>query len=394
MQNWIIFNRMIMKKIGIITILKCNNFGAELQAYATQKKLSLMGYDAEIIDMLYYKHPDFKSTRMSKPFVKKSVKEKIVELIKFSILNPIIYNMVPLFSKKLRTRNRKFDEFHEKNTKLSETYRSIDELYRNCKEYDVYIVGSDQVWNPGTGMNIEPYFLTFAPESKKKISYASSFGVTSIAPPYKAKFHELLNNLDHISVRESAGVNLVKEIANKRAELVLDPTLLLNKAEWNTCGSGIKLNEGKYVLVYEVHPSEKIQQMALDYAHKNNMPVYRVGVRGIFNWKTKGITNLVDIGPADFVSLFENAAMVFTNSFHGTAFSVNLGKDFYTVLSKVGKKNSRMTSLLSILGLESRIIYHEDDTAIDYSSYDKERTQELLQAERDKSVRYLEKSIN
>ena len=134
--------------------------------------------------------------------------------------------------------------------------------------------------------------------------------------------------------------------------------------------------------------------MALDYAHKNNMPVYRVGVRGIFNWKTKGITNLVDIGPADFISLFENAAMVFTNSFHGTAFSVNLGKDFYTVLSKVGKKNSRMTSLLSILGLESRIIYHEDDTAIDYSSYDKERTQELLQAERDKSVRYLEKSIN
>ena len=141
-----------MKKIGIITILKCNNFGAELQAYATQKKLSLMGYDAEIIDMLYYKHPDFKSTRMSKPFVKKSVKEKIVELIKFSILNPIIYNIVPLFSKKMRTRNRKFDEFHEKNTKLSETYRSIDELYRNCKEYDVYIVGSDQVWNPGTGI--------------------------------------------------------------------------------------------------------------------------------------------------------------------------------------------------------------------------------------------------
>lgn len=282
----------------------------------------------------------------------------------------------------------------KKKTRLSSTYRSVDELYRNCKGYDVYIVGSDQVWNPGTGMNIEPYFLTFAPEGKRKISYASSFGVTSIAPAYKAKFRELLNNLDQISVRESAGVNIVKEVANKHAELVLDPTLLLNKAEWNTCGSGINLNEGKYVLVYEVHPSEKIQQIALDYAHKNDMPVYRVGVRGIFNWKTKGITNLVDIGPADFVSLFENAAMVFTNSFHGTAFSVNLGKDFYTVLSKTGKKNSRMTSLLSILGLESRIIYQEDNTAIDYSSYDKERTQELLQAERDKSVRYLEKSIN
>lgn len=383
-----------MKKIGIITILKCNNFGAELQAYATQKKLSLMGYDAEIIDLLYYKHPDFKSTRMSKPFVKLSVKGKIVEFIKFSILNPIIYNIVPLFSKNMRTRNRKFDEFHEKNTKLSETYRSIDRLYSRCKEYDAYIVGSDQVWNPGTGMNIEPYFLTFAPKGKRKISYASSFGVTNIDPAYKGKFRELLNNLDHISVREGAGVNIVKKVANKHAELVLDPTLLLNKDEWKQCASGFNPNEGKYVLIYEVHPSEKIQQMALDYAHKNNLLVYRVGVRGIFNWKTKGITNLVDIGPADFVSLFENAAMVFTNSFHGTAFSVNLGKDFYTILSKAGKKNSRMTSLLSILELESRIIYQEDNSVVDYSSYDKRKAQELLQTERDKSVRYLEESIN
>lgn len=383
-----------MKKIGIITILKCNNFGAELQAYATQKKLSLMGYDAEIIDLLYYKHPDFKSTRMSKPFVKLSVKGKIVEFIKFSILNPIIYNIVPLFSKNMRTRNRKFDEFHEKNTKLSETYRSIDRLYSRCKEYDAYIVGSDQVWNPGTGMNIEPYFLTFAPKGKRKISYASSFGVTNIDPAYKGKFRELLNNLDHISVREGAGVNIVNKVANKHAELVLDPTLLLNKDEWKQCASGFNPNEGKYVLIYEVHPSEKIQQMALDYAHKNNLLVYRVGVRGIFNWKTKGITNLVDIGPADFVSLFENAAMVFTNSFHGTAFSVNLGKDFYTILSKAGKKNSRMTSLLSILELESRIIYQEDNSVVDYSSYDKRKAQELLQTERDKSVRYLEESIN
>ena len=91
-----------MNKVGIITILKCNNFGAELQAYATQKKLRLMGYDAEIIDMLYYKHPDFKKTKLSRPFVKQTMKEKVTEFVKFSILNPIIYNIIPLFSKKMR----------------------------------------------------------------------------------------------------------------------------------------------------------------------------------------------------------------------------------------------------------------------------------------------------
>lgn len=383
-----------MKKIGIITILKCNNFGAELQAYATQKKLNLMGYDAEIIDMLYYKHPDFKRTKKSKPFVKQSAKGRIIEFIKFSILNPIIYNIVPLFSKNMKTRNSKFDEFHEKNTKLSETYKSVDQLYSNCNEYDAYVVGSDQVWNPGTGMNIEPFFLTFAPEGKKKISYASSFGVTSLPKQSEEKFKELLNGLDSISVRETAGANIVKQVTGREARVVLDPTLLLNKKEWEECSSGFNPNKNGYVLVYEVHPSAKIQQFAIEYAKKHSVPVYRVGVRGMFNWKTEGIKNLVDIGPADFISLFENASIVFTNSFHGTAFSVNLGKNFYTVLSKAGKKNSRMTSLLSILGLESRIIYQEDCSKVSFEQYDTAKAQELLQAERDKSVRYLKESIN
>lgn len=383
-----------MKKIGIITILKCNNFGAELQAYATQKKLNLMGYDAEIIDMLYYKHPDFKKTKLSKPFVEQTMKERVTEFVKFSILNPIIYSVIQVFSKNMRVRNRKFDEFHRVNTKMSNTYRSIDSLYGGGKEYDAYIVGSDQVWNPGTGMNIEPYFLTFAPEGKKRVAYASSFGVTSIPAQYTDKFKKLLNGLDLISVREVAGVKIVEEVAQRKAELVLDPTLLLNKEEWKECSSGYNPNSEGYVLIYEVHPSEKIQQLALEYAQKNNLPVYRVGVRGLFNWETKGITNLVDIGPADFVSLFENANIVFTNSFHGTAFSVNLGKNFYTVLSKAGKKNSRMTSLLSIMGLDSRIIYQEDDEKISYEKYDVSKVQELLKAEREKSVNYLRTALN
>lgn len=383
-----------MKKIGIITIFKCNNFGAELQAYATQKKLEFMGYDAEIIDMLYYKHPDFKKTNLSKPFVKQTIKKRVIEYIKFSLLNPIIYNVIPLFSKNMRVRNWKFDEFHRINTKMSDTYKSIDSLYSSKMEYDAYIVGSDQVWNPGTGMNIEPFFLTFAPKGKKRISYASSFGVTSISPQYADKYNKLLNGLDYISVRETSGIKIVDEIAQRKAELVLDPTLLLNKDEWNKCSSGYNPNSKGYVLIYEVRPSTKIQHLAFEYAEKNSLPIYRVGVRGILNWKTKGIINLVDIGPADFVSLFENADIIFTNSFHGTAFSVNLGKEFYTVLSRDGKKNSRMTSLLSILNLDSRIIYQEDEEKISYTKYDVSKVQELLQTEREKSIEYLMTTLN
>ena len=277
---------------------------------------------------------------------------------------------------------------------MSKTYKSIESLYNDCDEYDAYIVGSDQVWNPGTGMNLEPFFLTFAPDNKTKISYASSFGVSSLPKQYEGKFNELLNNLNYISVREKEGAEIVKNVANREAHVVLDPTLLLNKAEWNNCSSNYSPSPKGYVLIYEVHPSEKIQQLALDYAQKNNLPVYRVGVRGMFNWETKGVTNLVDIGPADFVSLFENADIIFTNSFHGTAFSVNLGKNFYTVLSRAGKKNSRMTSLLSILELDSRIIYQEDDEKISYTKYDVSKVQELLQTEREKSVEYLRAALN
>ena len=250
------------------------------------------------------------------------------------------------------------------------------------------------MWAPGTGMNLEPFFLTFAPEGRKRISYASSFGVTSLPKQNEEKFKELLNGLDCISVRETAGSNIVKQVTGREARVVLDPTLLLNKKEWKECSSGFNPNKNGYVLVYEVHPSAKIQQLAIEYAKEYSIPVYRVGVRGMFNWKTEGIENLVDIGPADFISLFENASIVFTNSFHGTAFSVNLSKNFYTVLSKAGKKNSRMTSLLSILGLESRIVYQEDCSNVSFEQYDTAKAQEQLQAEREKSVRYLKESIN
>lgn len=382
-----------MNKIGIITILKCNNFGAELQAYATQKKLNSLGYNAEIIDMLYYKHPKFKKSKFSRPFVKQTLKEKITEYIKYRVLNTLIYNIIPLFSIKLKLRNKKFKDFHENNTRMSQTYNSLDSLYSNCKEYDTYIVGSDQVWNPATGMNIEPFFLTFAPKNKNKISYASSFGVANIESEYINKYKELLNRINHISVRETNGARIVKEITGRNVQVVLDPTLLLNKDEWKECSSKFNPCKKGYVLIYEVCACKKIHDLSFEYSKRYSIPIYRVCVRGILNWKTKGITNLVDIGPADFISLFENANIVFTNSFHGTAFSVNMGKNFYSVLSRSGKKNSRITSLLSLLNLDARIIYQEDNENIIFSGYDIADVNERLDIERKKSIDFLIESI-
>lgn len=137
-----------MTKIGIITILKVNNYGAELQAYATQATLNKMGYDAEIIDYLFYKNPMAKHTRGSRTEFSHSVKKRFAEW-----LYPLIHK--PSANK---TRTIRFESFHKHNTRLSPTYRCAEELYDAKMPYDVYMVGSDQVWNPGSYTSLRPYF--------------------------------------------------------------------------------------------------------------------------------------------------------------------------------------------------------------------------------------------
>lgn len=383
-----------MKKIGIITILKCNNFGAELQAYATQKKLQQMGYDAEIIDYLYYKHPDFKFTRQAKPVWKRSFKTDIIEYIKYQIAGKVLGAIGPVFVKKQRILDRKFNEFHLKHTKLSKTYRSIGELYKEKMDYDVYMVGSDQVWNPGTGANLSPYFLTFAPKNAKKVSYASSFGVACISEALRNTYREWINNIDELSVREDAGCSIIKELTGRDSTVVLDPTLLLTKDEWADLYSGSNTERG-YVLIYETYRSKKLLQIAYHYADQHHVSIFRIQTKAILNKKDKGIINLEDCGPEDFVRLIANAGLVLTGSFHGTAFSVNMGVPFYSVLLKGRNNNSRITSLLGRLELEDRIVYeNEPFEQILWGSYDVANTQKLLQLERDLSLKYLKDSID
>lgn len=384
-----------MKRIGIITIVKCNNFGAELQACATVLTLQGLGYDAEIIDYLYFKNPKHKVTDSSKPIAPQSFKAGVINYLKYEVAIKILYGIVPLLSSKLRVRNKRFCDFHKHNTKMSQTYASMDDLYNKCEKYDVYIVGSDQTWNPNTESNLAPYFLQFAPHGAKKVSYASSFGMTYIPKFAEELYKKWLNSFDHISCRESAGVDIVRQLTGREASLALDPTLLLNREQWMKIkGSEIRV-EDRYVLIYEVRPTAYIQRIAKEYARKNKIPVYRLCLQAVGNKKNDGIINIEDAGPADFVHLFANASLVVTNSFHGTAFACNFGRNFNVVLSRSNKKNSRMTSLLDKLELSDRIIWEEDEFPALYAQkYDVEKTQLLLASERKKSIDYLINAID
>lgn len=343
------------KKIGIITIVKVNNYGAELQAYALQKKLNLLGYDAEIIDYLFYKNKAHIKEKISRPFYPYPFKKKIKEF-----LEPWYHKIrcLPYWRNK-RKREKAFDLFHKKHTRFSSIcYRSYSQLYQNPPIYDVYCVGSDQVWNPGCYTNLNPYFVSFAPRGKKRISYASSFGVKVLPQHAQEKYKDLLLQMDAISVREDAGVDIVNEISGRNAVKVADPTLLLTTDDWLEIANYDKVPTDKYILLYVLKDSDYIKQKALEIGREQGLKVVRICKEAYKqDKKTDGIIDILDAAPDDFLGLFSKAEIVLTNSFHGTVFSIMFRKEFYTILNAENNNNTRQINLLETVGVEDRIVY-------------------------------------
>jgi hypothetical protein len=378
-----------IKKIGIITILHVNNYGAELQAFALQHKLNLLGYDAEIINYLFYKNPNLKPTNKSQPFIKLGTKEKLKEF-----LYPYFKQVKSLpYLKQKRERDAKFEDFHNKYTKQSSIINKFDKLYASEFDYDVFIVGSDQVWNPNTNTNIEPYFLTFAPENKLKLAYASSFGVNQISDTYKEKYKGLLNNLDNIGVREKTGVAIVKEITGKNATWVLDPTFLLKKEEWVDFAEEVKIDK-PYLLMYILTDSDYISNLADKIAKEKGLQIVRICKNAFVEDKSENVINIIDAGPKEYLGLFAKASFVITTSFHGTCFSVNFNIPFYTVLKKNKSNNSRQIDLLEYLGIGERIVF-VDNKLEDIRNLDIEyiSVNEKLEIKREISLNYLKESL-
>ena len=385
-----------MKKIGIATIVKVDNYGAELQAYATQRKLLLLGYDAEIIDYRYYKSWNFKDSKMSAPLIPMSIKGKVAYWLKYRLINALVECIMPLFVKPVKNRIARFKIFHQKNTKFSRLFKSMDELYRNPPEYDVYMTGSDQVWSPEASSSIEPYFLTFASRNAVRISYAASFGVCEICESLKERFGKWLNTYDSISVREENGIELVKKLSGKNAVWVVDPTFLLSRDEWMNVAEPYPDMPEHYVLIYNLSDSRLIDQLGIRIGKKYNIPVFRLCKRAYGIKKVKGIKNILDAGPAEFLSLIANTNYVVTDSFHGTAFSINLGVPFFTVISGKKKDNSRMESLLELVELRKCLVL--DDASVESidieQSIDFNKAYSLLNEARMKSIDYLKKALS
>lgn len=329
-------------KVGIITYHRPINYGAVLQAVALNRKLKSLDIDSTIID--YRNKVQEKAINNNHFFTANGLKNKIKSLI---------------LAKKTKTREIKFRAFLEKNSSLTCPYTEKTIKNANTK-FDIFVSGSDQVWNMDLNGEDYNYLLKFVQKDKKKVSIASSFGYSEIPEKYRKKTIKYLMKFNNLTTREDAGSKIIKQELNKKAEVMLDPTLLLNKNEWLELSEKPKLKlPAEYILFYAVSPTEEDIKAARQLSSKHNMPIVVIN----YNKRhIKGMINCFDIGPSEFVWLIENSKFVITNSFHGTAFSINLNKEFFVRLStKKNNGNSRIETLLNIVGVQNRYVENIDN---------------------------------
>ncbi len=328
-----------MKRIGIITMHKPLSYGSALQTYALQKKVCDLGYEAEIID---YKYPNEAHKQKVNPF-----RHWIEETVSF-VINIILG--FPNLKKASR-----FKHFINKFYRLSLFYPTEKSLKENPPMYDIYMSGSDQVWNPNFILQDRTFMLSFAKDDAKRVSYGSSFAVSQVPKAYKPSYSDCLSKYSMITVREASGINLVKELTGKEATQVCDPTLLLGKTEWDTIAneSKIQINE-PYILVfllgYSFNPYPQVQNLIKKVKDSLSLKVIYLDGRkdDLFQTNSKILKNT---GPADFLYLVKNASYVITDSFHGTVFSTIYSKPL-TAVVKEGNNDSRIVSYLRRIGRE------------------------------------------
>lgn len=327
-------------KIGIITIHKSEvNYGACLQSYALWKSISDMGHDTQIIDLLRPCHAGYKvspSFHEKKKSLSYRIKRWISSILKGHKNEPQLF-----LGKRI-----KFEEFN-RLPNYTRTYYSVEELYKNPPVFDLYITGSDQVWNPQRNILKDPYFLTFVPKDKKKISYASSFALEKLPEEIRSQFSKWLSSYECISTREQSGAHIVKELTEKESFIAVDPVFLLSGEKWNEYAKKVEgLNPHEYIFLYLLHYNEEYIDYAASVAKEKKMPLYIVLSANIIVDKPD-VTQLIEIGPKEWLWLIHNSSLTITSSFHGSAFCIIFDTPF-TILMRNGiTANTRITDLLS-----------------------------------------------
>lgn len=373
-----------MKSIGIITFHASLNCGSMLQAYALQRVLKeQMGTKSEIIN-----------------FSNKGQREAYATFHKFrSIKNILGWGLRLLFLPLLKRMEHDYALFQKEYLKIGKDfYKENAELKAINGKYNCFICGSDQVWNTRAVDADDAYYLNFVTKGRK-IAYATSLGATDVTenPMEKKHIQSLLASFDAISVREHNAKNIIERIYPHEVPILLDPTLLLNKEDYEPL-IGEPLIKGKYIFYYAMNYTHNVNLIVNKIAKKYDMPVVIIDAKawGPLRKFTYGFKLSPQFGPLAYLNLVKYASMILTTSFHGTAFSVIFEKPFWYIDSHIrNPKDDRATSLMGLLGVLDRLQkekYLMDNDCLTKPKYEevKPRIDELKK----ESIQYLKQQLD
>ena len=301
-------------------------------------------------------------------------------------------------------KKKRFEEFRQKHLKQSaQKWTTKEDLLANPPCYDVYVSGSDQIWNPDVIVNDYNYLLAFAPDDKKKVAYASSFGKAEIPESKREIYQKYLSRYSEIGVREESGTRLVQDLTGKACTTVLDPTLLLTKDEWAQFAKENK-EEEPYVLCYYMPGDDTvcnaIASIAQRISEQKGLKIINLGLKEHYRLK-RNFDFRATAGPEEFLTLFLHADYVVTNSFHGTAFATNFHKQLYvpinTALDSKKARHTRITDYLRLIGLEEATVpIVPDSKPLNFTlkEIDYENAGRVLEKKREESIEFLAHAIS
>ena len=349
-------------KVSIITLHSVCNYGTQLQAYATQEKFKEYFDEVSFVN---YKRPNTHGIKLLKTF---SGNNPIKALIVLPTL--IKWKFV-------------FGRFQKK-------YLNIEKDKCTNTKADIYFTGSDQVWNTGWNNGVIPeLYLNFVPNDIPKYAYSSSFGLNKLDDKYKSEVKKYLSRFKKINVREDSSLDILNELGINNAERILDPTLAIDGDYWRSIAPKRKIKED-YILIYNLNRSKEFDKYCEEFSKKTGLKLYRFCTRydQIFrNGKSLLIPNILD-----FVTLIDNAKYVITDSFHATAFSLNMNTIPVVLYPK--EYSNRLSDFLKLVNMEK---CHPKDYT-DYSIVGKDinfkKSNKILEDERKKIDQFLKSVSN
>ena len=367
-------------KIGIITIQRpMDNYGAALQCYSLYKYIHDLGHTVEIIDLLRPCHHGYKGPN-----------EKKINIVYFKQL---LYDAI-VRKYYYGKRDREFRHFHQM-VEYSKKYRGPLSIKKDPPQYDLYVSGSDQIWNPYMPFDNAPYFFDFEIKSGASvISYATSFGVDNIPDTERDVYKQRLLKYSHISVREERGADIVEDILGTTPSVVADPVFLQTRQFWVNLGEKVNSLPKGYILLYSVLYEKDVLDYAMRFAEKMNKTLVVV-LSDAKVIRDNRIIQIRDAGPRQWLYLINNADVFITNSFHGAAFGTLLGKDLKIIYDRRKKTNSRLDTLVNRLNLKECLCLL-DSTDININTLNPmsiDVIQNCIQLEHEKAIDYLNKAI-